>query len=904
MLCGFALGTLPLESSAQRERIDVGSTRELSEDDYEALIAEIDSVLEEHSGSRELDASAASAASAEAGEAAAASVPGGPGESALRAEPAPEAQPRDPSPSPSANPAVPMPSQAVRARIESGMTRALGWSLHLLPAHPERIPADLRAGRWTRDIELAVVDLLFVMLLALVVFKKLRGHGDVSVSIHYPADLRGTFNVRISKHKNAISHQRLAHALDPDRARHEAGAATRFEHTMVARETRFRELEARSYVVMVYGYLQPLDGEKILTTHLVEQQVRVRRGHTERLDFDFHPIDCTVDVRVVWERRPVPDALVAIRGNPGSLRYARGAAARVSLRQGQHVLVVGSGDRVTEHELDIVSYQPINLEVDLGSREHILFSGCPPAVEPYLHGDVAAAARILERDGQSKVAHLILARLHHERGQNEAAAEHYEASGSLLEAAELHGLLNRFERAAELFEEAGDLARAGEMWRADGQHAKAGDAYERANRLDTAVDCFREAGDISRWTAVLERRGLPFEAAQVAIEHGNWEIAIRSLQQVSQADANYTTASNLLVDAYERVGQLELALNRIEALVDAEGIDTAPLELCDRLAQLLESNGQHDRSLGVLEAMHRRSADYPNLATRIETLRKRSNEDATTGALPGASDAFGEGFRYEILAELGRGGMGVVSRARDLRLGRVVALKRLPDNLRNHPKAVQLFLREARAAAALNHPNIVTVYDAGQENGTLYITMELLEGTPLQEILKSRGRLTVRDTARLGIQIAKGLQYAHEHQIVHRDIKTGNLFFTSSKKVKIMDFGLAKMVQEVRRGATVIGGTPYYMAPEQSIGDAVDHRADLYSLGVTLFELVTGCVPFREGDIAYHHRHTPAPDPRELIADIPAELAELILQLLAKDPADRCQTAQEVIDRLQPLSVH
>jgi serine/threonine-protein kinase len=160
----------------------------------------------------------------------------------------------------------------------------------------------------------------------------------------------------------------------------------------------------------------------------------------------------------------------------------------------------------------------------------------------------------------------------------------------------------------------------------------------------------------------------------------------------------------------------------------------------------------------------------------------------------------------------------------------------------------------------------------------------------------------VRDTARLGIQIAKGLQYAHEHQIIHRDIKTGNLFFTATKQVKIMDFGLAKMVQEVRRGATVIGGTPYYVAPEQSIGDAVDHRADLYSLGITLFELATGCVPFSEGDVAYHHRHTPPPDPREMIADIPVELAELILELLAKDPDDRCQTAREVSERLQPLS--
>jgi len=874
---GLVSSAIPAASRAQIEPGAALSVSAEPDDEYENLIAEIDSVLGQTSE---------------------------PNDPAPAPRAAPEAETRiESTPTRAIEPPAP-PSKALRERIESGANRILAWSVHLVPAEPARILTDLRAGNWTRDAEIALIDLFVAVLLALIVLKKLRGLGDVSVSINYPADLRGTFNVRVSKRKAPISHQRFAKAMDPNRARREASAATRFEHTMVARETHFRDLEARSYIVMVYGYLQPLDGEKILATHLVEQQVRVRRGRTERLDFDFHPNECTLDVTVIWDRRPVHDALVAIRSAPGSLRYARGAAARISLSQGAHVLVVGSGDRVTEYELDIASYQPVHLEADLGSRDHILFSGCPPAVEPYLHGDLTAAARILERDGQAKIAHLILARLHHERGQNETAAEHYEACGRLLEAAEIHAALNRFDRAAGLFEDAGEPARAGEMWRADGQYSRAGEAYERANRLDTAVDCYREAEDISRWTAALDRRGLPLEAAQVAIDRDDWELAIRSLQQVAHSDPNYTTAGNLLVDAYQRVGQIDLALNKIEQMVNEEGIDAAPLESCDRFAQLLEENRQFDRALSVLETLRRRDAEYPNVSTRIEALKKRANEEATTGALSTTGALFGEGSRYEILAELGRGGMGVVSRARDLRLGRVVALKRLPDNLRNHPKAVQLFLREARSAAALNHPNIVTIYDAGQEDGILYITMELLEGTPLQEILKSRGRLTVRDTARLGIQIAKGLQYAHEHQIIHRDIKTGNLFFTSSKKVKIMDFGLAKMVQEVRREATVIGGTPYYMAPEQSLGDAVDHRADLYSLGITLFELATGCVPFSEGDVAYHHRHTAPPDPRELIADIPAELAELILQLIAKNPDDRCQTASEVSERLQPLSTN
>jgi len=254
--------------------------------------------------------------------------------------------------------------------------------------------------------------------------------------------------------------------------------------------------------------------------------------------------------------------------------------------------------------------------------------------------------------------------------------------------------------------------------------------------------------------------------------------------------------------------------------------------------------------------------------------------------------------RYEILEQIGRGGMGVVFRARDRRLGREVALKRLPDNLRDHPTAVQLFLREARAAASLNHPNIVTVHDADQENDTFFITMELLEGDPLHVILRRAGRLSPRDCARLGVQICTGLEYAHERRIVHRDIKTSNLFFTRGKVVKIMDFGLAKMLEEVRRSATVIGGTPYYMAPEQAAGENVDARADLYALGATFFELITGGVPFREGDVVYHHRHSPAPDPRSRAEGIPDGFAELILHLLAKDPAQRCASAREVAARL------
>jgi tetratricopeptide (TPR) repeat protein len=790
----------------------------------------------------------------------------------------------------------------VQDRFKSGFDWALRESIRVLPASPVQILADIRAGNWTANVQLALLEVFGAMLALALAINIIRGKGDIAVTIHYPSELRGTFVVRVTRRMNPRHHRRIASSMNSERGKNEAGTATRFEHTMVSRETRFQSLRSRRYCVMVYGYIQPMTGERIIATHLDEYEIRVRRGRTERADFDFHPDQCIVDVSVVWDRRPVNDAMVALRAVPGSPIFTRSGPARMELDLGTHMLVVGSGDRVLERTLDITSRHPFDLEIDLGGNDNMLFRGCPPAVEPYLHGDYSAAARALEREGQSQASHLILARLHQERGQGETAAEHFEAADRPLEAAKICESLHAFDRAAELYEEGGEAARAGEMWSAAGAPSRAGEAYERAHQFDAAVRCYQEAGDISHWTAALERNGAPFEAAQVAIEHDDWSRAIRSLQQVPESDPEYIASINLLIDAYQRSGHLDLALHKAEELVDHRGLDEIPLETCDRLAHLLEEEDEIERSINVLENLRQRDADYPNISTRIEDLKKRLNEDAPTGGFSNGQTAIGGESRYEILSELGRGGMGVVFQARDRRLGRIVALKRLPENLQNHPKAVQLFLREARSAAILNHPNIVTVFDAGQEGDILFMTMELLEGMPLQKILRARGQLTARDCARLGIQIAKGLQYAHENRIIHRDIKTGNLFFTNDKKVKIMDFGLAKMVQQVSRESTVIGGTPFYMAPEQSLGEAIDHRADLYSLGVTFFELVTGEVPFSEGDVAYHHRHTPPPDPRSFIENLPAAFAELILHLLAKAPDDRCESASEVIERLHPLS--
>jgi tRNA A-37 threonylcarbamoyl transferase component Bud32 len=229
-----------------------------------------------------------------------------------------------------------------------------------------------------------------------------------------------------------------------------------------------------------------------------------------------------------------------------------------------------------------------------------------------------------------------------------------------------------------------------------------------------------------------------------------------------------------------------LAVAKYEEALESVGVENASTELLEGSALALEGAGRQREAISTYEAIWRRDAHRDDIAERIEQLKREieASESPAAAATTTASAPPAES-RYELVGEIGRGGMGVVYKARDKRLGRIVALKRLPENLREHPRAVELFEREARAAASLNHVNIVTLFDAGEENGSYFITMELLEGRPLNDILERRGRLGARDVARLGIQIATGLQCAHEQRIVHRDIKTANLFFTRDQVVKI-----------------------------------------------------------------------------------------------------------------------
>jgi serine/threonine-protein kinase len=232
--------------------------------------------------------------------------------------------------------------------------------------------------------------------------------------------------------------------------------------------------------------------------------------------------------------------------------------------------------------------------------------------------------------------------------------------------------------------------------------------------------------------------------------------------------------------------------------------------------------------------------------------------------------------------------MGEVYQAQDLNLGRLIAIKFLSPGLAGDERAMIFFKREARAAAALNHPSIVTIFDFGLLSGRPFITMEYVDGTDLATRLAEQGPLQEGHAVAVMIQVAQALHYAHERKVIHRDVKPSNIIQARGGGVKILDFGLAKALHPDKRGTSVVAGTPEYMPPEQLAGGEMDGRTDLFSLGVTLYEILSGCTPF-EGAL-----RTPEVAPPSAQAPwLSPSLDAPILRAIALDPEDRFQSGNQ-----------
>ncbi len=256
------------------------------------------------------------------------------------------------------------------------------------------------------------------------------------------------------------------------------------------------------------------------------------------------------------------------------------------------------------------------------------------------------------------------------------------------------------------------------------------------------------------------------------------------------------------------------------------------------------------------------------------------------------------GKRYEILGRIGSGGMADVYKGKDHKLNRYVAIKVLKSDYRSDEVFIQKFVSEAQAAAGLMHPNVVNVYDVGQDRGLYYMVMELVEGITLKDYIEKKGKLSAKETISISIQMVTGIQAAHNRHIIHRDIKPQNIIISKEGKVKVTDFGIARATTSTQTISASVMGSVHYTSPEQARGGHVDERSDIYSAGITMYEMITGHVPF-DGDstvtVALKHLQEEIVAPSEEVPDIPYSLECIILKCTQKNPEKRYSNCEELL---------
>ena len=255
--------------------------------------------------------------------------------------------------------------------------------------------------------------------------------------------------------------------------------------------------------------------------------------------------------------------------------------------------------------------------------------------------------------------------------------------------------------------------------------------------------------------------------------------------------------------------------------------------------------------------------------------------------------------RYQLLEALGKGGMAVVYRARDLMLERLVAVKVLREDYTRDPAFLERFRQEAKAAANLSHPNIVTVHDFGLDNGQLFLVMEYVPGTDLKTLIKQRGRFSPEEAVPLLIQACAGIGYAHRAGLVHCDVKPQNMLVTPDMRLKVADFGIARALSTIHpdEQSDVVWGSPQYFAPEQATGAAPAPASDVYSLGIIMYEMLTGSLPFQAttaSDLSRLHVEAEPPLLSEMIPDISPTLEQILTKVLSKEPSQRYRTADQL----------
>jgi tetratricopeptide (TPR) repeat protein len=487
------------------------------------------------------------------------------------------------------------------------------------------------------------------------------------------------------------------------------------------------------------------------------------------------------------------------------------------------------------------------------------------------------------------------AKLDLQHGETLAAANKFVEAGKALQAAKLFEQAGELHKAVELYVAAEDFSAAAQASLQMNEFAQAARYFEQGKRYSSAAACYLKLNDEKGYLTTLIKGKAFLEAGLYLEEQQKDSQAIEVLQKIEVDSPDFRLACLNLGKIFARQNMQTLAQEKFERAIRDLPLDRHSLELYYEYALYHIQCHRFAEALKIIDATLAIDYGYKDaLNLRKEIEQRHANQQGQPTRLTDGAQVINN--RYAVIREIGRGGMGVVYEAMDRTLERKVALKFLPPAFMPESREVKQLMQEARAAARLNHPNIVTVYDmdTDRDSGALFIVMEYVDGVNLKEIIDSSHHLPFPVIDLITGQLCDGLGYAHQRNVVHRDIKSANLIWTDDKLVKIADFGLAKIVAEAMLSSTKSLGSPVYMSPEQVLGSAVDQRSDIYSMGISIFEMVSGKVPFEKGDVGYHQVNTVPPPVSQIRTETPDYLSAAIAKCLQKKPEDRFQNTAEL----------
>jgi serine/threonine protein kinase len=537
------------------------------------------------------------------------------------------------------------------------------------------------------------------------------------------------------------------------------------------------------------------------------------------------------------------------------------------------------------------------------------------AAELFLEGnDLSKAVQYFKKAGIPEKGLEIMAKEYLRLEQYDRCADVLLQLDRKQDALQVYEKGGNYEALGKILEETGQIESAAKNFARAGLFLRAGSLYEKNEDFRSAARLFLQGGFSKKAFEILEQEGEWFEISRICLLLGKREEALHFMGKIEPDNSLFFESRILFANYHVSEDCLDEAILCVEQGLEKVGVSVETKETAFFLVDLYCRAHYFEKAKALAKTLHSESlvtkeelkdlvALESQLANRATIRNEESSppEDVLLGRL-----TLPKIERYYIEKELGRGTQGIVYLAIDQILNRKVVLKMLRDDSLRNEAARRYFLREAQMSAALNHPNVVTLYDLGEVDGQPFSAMEYVEGITLERFLENQeSPLGFDQINKIFEGLANALDVAAQHGIVHRDVKPENIMIMEDGMVKLMDFGLARGWIESPEQSTILVGTPFYMSPEQIVGDPIDHRSDLYSLGIILYRMCTGVLPFTEGNILRLQRLEIPPDPTVLRKDLSDIRRKVIHKLLEKKPQDRFDSSLIaykifVDDRVEP----